>query len=155
LFGSIAGTSFWIAMADTTQAQERPVYRNIHVSQIIGYRLPPAGIVSILHRVSGALMFLLLPFVIWLFDVSLTSEISYERFTSTFVAGLGWLPGWFMKLVALALIWAYLHHFIAGIRHLWMDVAHTVSKEEGYLSAISTLASSGLLTLILGFKLFF
>ena len=142
-------------MADTTQTQKRPVFRNIHITQIVGYRLPPAGIVSILHRVSGVLMFLLLPFVIWLFDVSLTSEISYERFTSTFVAGLGWLPGWFMKLVALALIWAYLHHFIAGIRHLWMDVAHAVSKEEGHMSALSTLASSGLLTLILGFKLFF
>ena len=142
-------------MADTTQTQKRPVYRNIHVSQIVGYRLPPAGIVSILHRVSGVLMFLLLPFVIWLFDVSLTSEISYERFTSTFIAGLGFLPGWFMKLVALALIWAYLLHFIAGIRHLWMDATHSVSKEEGHLSAISTLASSSLLTVVLGFKLFF
>jgi succinate dehydrogenase / fumarate reductase cytochrome b subunit len=141
-------------MADTTQTQERPVYRNIHVSQIGSYRLPPAGIVSVLHRVSGALLFLLLPFLIWLFDVSLTSEISYERFTSTFVAGLGVLPGWFMKLVALALIWAYLHHFLAGIRHLWMDVAHTVSNEEGRLSAISTLVSSAGLTLVLGFKLF-
>jgi succinate dehydrogenase / fumarate reductase, cytochrome b subunit len=142
-------------MADTTQTKKRPVYRNIHVSQIVGYRLPPAGIVSILHRVSGVLLFLLLPFVIWLFDVSLTSELSYERFTSTFVAGLGFLPGWFMKLVALALIWAYLLHFIAGIRHLWMDATHSVSKEEGHLSAISTLASSSLLTVILGFKLFF
>jgi succinate dehydrogenase / fumarate reductase, cytochrome b subunit len=142
-------------MADTTQNQKRPVYRNIHVSQIVGYRLPPAGIVSILHRISGVLMFLLLPFVIWLFDVSLTSEISYERFSSTFVAGLGFLPGWFMKLVALALIWAYLLHFIAGIRHLWMDATHSVSMEEGHLSAISTLASSSLLTVVLGFKLFF
>jgi succinate dehydrogenase / fumarate reductase, cytochrome b subunit len=142
-------------MADTTQTKKRPVYRNIHVSQIVGYRLPPAGIVSILHRVSGVLLFLLLPFVIWLFDVSLTSELSYERFTSTFFAGLGFLPGWFMKLVALALIWAYLLHFIAGIRHLWMDATHSVSKEEGHLSAISTLASSSLLTVILGYKLFF
>ena len=142
-------------MADTTQTQKRPVYRNIHITQIVGYRLPPAGIVSILHRVSGVLMFLLLPFVIWLFDVSLSSESSYERFTSTFVAGLGWLPGWFMKLVALALIWAYLHHFIAGVRHLWMDVTHSVSLEQGRISAWVTLASSGVLTLALAVKLFF
>ena len=142
-------------MADTTQQQERPVYRNIHITQIVGYRLPPAGIVSILHRASGVLMFLLLPFVIWLFDVSLSSEISYERFTSTFVAGLGWLPGWFMKLVALALIWAYLFHFIAGVRHLWMDVTHSVSLEQGRISAWVTLASSGVLTLALAVKLFF
>ena len=122
-------------MTDTTQAKKRPVYRNIHITQIVGYRLPPAGIVSILHRVSGVLMFLLLPFVIWLFDVSLTSEISYERFTSTFVAGIGWLPGWLMKLVALALIWAYLFHFIAGVRHVWMDVTHSVSLVQGRISA--------------------
>ena len=141
-------------MADTTQSRNRPVYRNIHVTQIVGYRLPPAGIVSILHRVSGALMFLLLPFVIWLFDVSLTSEISYERFTSAFVAGLGFLPGWFMKLVALALIWAYLHHFIAGVRHLWMDMTHSVSLAQGQMSAWITLGASAVLTLALAFKLF-
>jgi len=142
-------------MADTTQVQKRPVFRNIHVSQIVAYRLPPAGIVSILHRVSGVLMFALLPFVIWLLDVSLTSEISYERFTSTFVAGVGFLPGWFMKLVALALIWAYLHHFIAGVRHLWMDMTHSVSLEQGRISAWITLASSAVLTLALAMKLFF
>jgi succinate dehydrogenase / fumarate reductase cytochrome b subunit len=141
-------------MADTTQDQERPVYRNIHVSQIVAYRLPPAGIVSILHRVSGALMFLLLPFVIWLFDVSLTSEVSYERFTNAFVAGVGVLPGWFMKLVALALIWAYLHHFIAGVRHVWMDLTHSVSLAQGRVSAWITLVSSGVLTLALAMKLF-
>jgi succinate dehydrogenase / fumarate reductase cytochrome b subunit len=142
-------------MADTTQSKERPVYRNIHVTQIVGYRLPPAGIVSILHRVSGALMFLLLPFVIWLFDVSLTSEVSYERFSSTFVAGVGFLPGWFMKLVALALIWAYLMHFIAGVRHLWMDMTHSVSMAQGQSSALVTLGASAVLTVALGLKLFF
>ena len=142
-------------MADTTQTKKRPVYRNIHITQIVGYRLPPAGIVSILHRVSGVLMFLLLPFVIWLFDVSLSSEVSYERFTSTFVAGLWFFPGWFMKLVALALIWAVLHHFIAGVRHLWMDTTHSVSLDQGRISAWVTLVSSALLTLVLGVKLFF
>ena len=119
------------------------------------YRLPAAGVVSILHRASGMLMFFLLPFIVWLFDVSLTSEISYGRFTSVFVAGAGFLPGWFFKLVALALIWAYLHHFIAGVRHLWMDVTHAVSLEFGRQSAIFTLGASGLLTAVLGLKLFF
>ena len=139
-------------MADTLK--ERPVYRNIHVSQIVAYRLPPAGIVSILHRVSGALMFLLLPFVIWLFDNSLTSEISFDRFASVFTAGAGFLPGWFIKLVCLGLIWAYLHHFIAGVRHLWMDMTHSVSKEQGHGSAVITLALSSLLTVALAAKLF-
>ena len=132
----------------------RPTYRNIHVTQILKYRLPPAGIVSILHRVSGALMFLLLPFIVWLLDVSLTSEITFEQYTAAFTAGIGFVPGWFVKLVALALIWAYLHHFIAGVRHLWMDMTHSVTKEQGHSSAIVTLASSVLLTVALGAKLF-
>mgnify|MGYP003484895813 FL=1 len=140
-------------MAENTQ-QQRPVYRNIHVSQIIAYRLPPAGIVSILHRVSGALMFLLLPFVIWLMDVSLSGEVSYERFTNTFVAGIGWLPAGLVKLVVLGLIWAYLHHAIAGLRHLWMDATHSVSKQQADLSAKITLGLSLLLTALLGAKLF-
>jgi succinate dehydrogenase / fumarate reductase cytochrome b subunit len=139
-------------MAET--ARQRPVYRNIHFTQIVGYRLPPAGIVSILHRVSGALMFLLLPFVIWLFDTSVSSEISFDVFASAFAAGLGVLPGWFVKLVALALIWAYLHHFIAGVRHLWMDATHSVSLAQGRGSALFTLIASVLLTLALGAKLF-
>jgi succinate dehydrogenase / fumarate reductase cytochrome b subunit len=139
-------------MADSPKA--RPEFRNIHVSQIAKYRLPPAGIVSILHRVSGALLFLLLPFIVWMFDNSVTSEISYERFTAVFVAGIGFIPGWFVKLVALALIWAYLHHFIAGLRHLWMDATHAVTREFGHSSALFTLASSVALTLLLGAKLF-
>ena len=118
------------------------------------YRLPLAGVVSILHRASGAIMFLLLPFIIWMFDTSLSTEISYERFTSAFVAGIGVLPGWMIKVVALALIWAYLHHFMAGVRHLWMDMTHSVSKEQGRSSAIFTLASSVVLTVLLGAKLF-
>ena len=135
--------------------KERPVFRNIHVSQIVAYRLPPAGIVSILHRVSGVVMFLLMPFIIWMFDASVTSEISYSQFRAAFAAGVGFLPGWFLKLVVLGLIWAYLHHLIAGLRHLWMDATHAVTKEFGHLSAIVTLALSVALTLALGFKLFF
>ena len=132
----------------------RPVFRNIHVSQIVAYRLPPAGIVSILHRVSGALMFVLMPFIIWLFDTSLSSEISYERFTAAFTAGIGPVPGMLVKLVTLGLIWAYLHHLIAGVRHLWMDMTHSVTRQQGHSSAIVTLASSVVLTALLGAKLF-
>ena len=118
------------------------------------YRLPAAGWVSILHRVSGLILFLLLPFVVWLFDVTLSSEITYERFTSAFIAGIGFVPAWFLKLVVLALIWSYLHHFIAGVRHLWMDATHSVSLSQGRTSAVFTLAAGGVLTLVLGAKLF-
>jgi succinate dehydrogenase / fumarate reductase, cytochrome b subunit len=132
----------------------RPVFRNIHVSQIVSYRLPPAGIVSILHRISGALMFVLMPFIIWLFDTSLSSEVSFERFSAAFTVGIGFVPGVLVKLVTLALIGAYLVHFFAGIRHLWMDMTHSVSKEQGHSSALFTLVGSAVLTVLLGAKLF-
>ena len=140
-------------MADTLK--QRPEFRNINaVSDLPNYRLPIAGIVSILHRVSGLLMFVLLPFIIWMFDTSLTSEVSFDAFRSVFIAGVGFVPGWFFKLVALAIIWAYLHHWLAGIRHIRMDVKHTVTKEQGKSSAQIVLAISLTLTVLLAAKLF-
>lgn len=134
---------------------KRPEFRNINaLSDLPTYRLPAAGWVSILHRISGVLMFLLMPFIIWMFDTSVSSEISFAKFAAIFTVGLGILPGWVMKLVVLGLIWAYLHHFIAGVRHLWMDINHAVSKEFGKSSALTTLTLSIALTLILGAKLF-
>lgn len=134
---------------------KRPEFRNINAfTDLPGYRLPVAGIVSILHRVSGALMFLLMPFIIWMFDTSISSELSFARFTSVFNIGVGLVPGWFFKLMALAIIWAFLHHLIAGLRHLWMDMRHAVSKEFGKSSAVFTLALSVGLTVVLGAKLF-
>ena len=132
----------------------RPVYRNIHVTQLASYRLPLAGWVSILHRISGALMFVLLPFAIWMFDTSLSSEASFEQFAGLFAFGVGGVPGWFFKLVAFALIWAYLLHFCAGLRHLWMDATHAVGLEFGRHSALAAIGLSTLLTLVLGAKLF-
>jgi succinate dehydrogenase / fumarate reductase, cytochrome b subunit len=137
-------------MAEMTK--QRP--GTMRLVDALKYRLPLAGVVSILHRVSGAIMFFLLPFIVWLFDNSVTSEISYDTFTSAFAAGIGFVPAWFVKLVVLALIWSFLHHFIAGIRHLWMDMTHSVTKELGHMSAVSTLISSLGLTVLLGAKLF-
>ncbi|HSI52566.1 MAG: succinate dehydrogenase, cytochrome b556 subunit [Ramlibacter sp.] len=140
----------------TELAKKRPEFRNINaLTDLPSYRLPAAGIVSILHRVSGVLMFVLMPFIIWMFDTSVSSEISFAKFRAAFNVGLWFIPGFLVKLVALALIWAYLHHFIAGLRHLWMDVSHAaVTKEFGSKSAVFTLAASVLLTLVLGAKLF-
>ena len=140
----------------TSSAKKRPEFRNINAfSDLPSYRLPIAGIVSILHRISGFIMFILMPFIIWMFDSSISSEISFAKFKSAFNVGLLGLPGVLWKLVALALIWAYLHHFIAGLRHLWMDTHHdAVSKEFGNSSAKLTLAVSIGLALVLGAKLF-
>ncbi len=134
---------------------KRPEFRNINAfKDLTTYRLPAAGWVSILHRASGLLMFLLLPLIVWLFDTSVSSEISFGRFSAAFTAGIGFVPGWFFKLVVLAIIWAYLHHLTAGIRHLYMDMRHAVTKEFGKSSAIVTLVLSIGLTLALGAKLF-
>jgi succinate dehydrogenase / fumarate reductase cytochrome b subunit len=140
----------------TELAKKRPEFRNIHaLTDLPSYRLPAAGWVSILHRVSGVLMFVLMPFIIWMFDASISSEFSFAKFRSVFNNGVGFVPGFFFKLVVLALIWAYLHHFIAGLRHLWMDVSHAaVSKAFGMTSAKVTLVASLVLTFLLGLKLF-
>jgi succinate dehydrogenase / fumarate reductase cytochrome b subunit len=134
--------------------KRRPVYRNLHIKQITTYRLPAAGWASILHRASGAALFLLLPFAIWLFDTSVTSEVSYERFTAAFGAGVWGLPGWFVKLVAFALLWAYFLHFCVGLRHVWMDVTHDVGLAFGRVSALVAIALGTLVAFALGAKLF-
>jgi succinate dehydrogenase / fumarate reductase, cytochrome b subunit len=134
-------------------AKKRPEFRNINAfKDLPTYRLPAPGIVSILHRISGVLMFVLLPLIIWLFDTSVSSEISFARFRNAFENGIG---GVLLKLVVLSLIWAYLHHFIAGVRHVWMDLSHkAVSKQFGFASAKFTLVASLVLTVLLGAKLF-
>ena len=84
-------------MADLEAAPgDRPKFTNIHVTQIIAYRLPLAGMVSILHRVSGAALFLALPLLLYLFDKSLSSEISFVTFREV-------TAHWLVKLVLLAL----------------------------------------------------
>ena len=140
----------------TTVAKKRPEFRNINAfTDLPGYRLPLAGIVSILHRVSGAIMFVLMPLIIWMFDTSISSEISFGKFKAAFSVGMLGLPGIIWKLAVLALIWAYLHHSIAGLRHLWSDTHHSaVTKQFGKTSALVTLVLSIGLTVVLGAKLF-
>ena len=134
-------------LAGKSGPRARPQYRNIHVSQILQYRLPLAGLVSILHRISGALMFLALPFLLWLFDLSLISEISYGR-----LAALA--SGALVKLVLLALCWALLHHLVTGIRHLLLDLHVGIEKEAAARSAVLVYLVSLPLTLAAGLKLF-
>jgi succinate dehydrogenase / fumarate reductase cytochrome b subunit len=127
--------------------KSRRQFRNIHVTQIVQYRLPLAGVISILHRISGFLMFLLLPFVLYLLDKSLMSEISFE-----YLKGIA--SHWFVKLVILALAWAYLHHFCAGIRHLLMDTHMGLDKDSARKTSIGVFAVSLPLTALVALKLF-
>ncbi len=133
-------------MSDSLKTS-KPEFRNIHITDIARYRLPLAGILSILHRASGALMFVLLPFILLLLDKSLMSEISFEYFK-------GIVSHWFIKLIILALCWAYLHHLCAGIRHLFMDIHFGLNKEQAKKSAAIVLAISLPLTALVALKLF-
>jgi len=129
-------------------AAKRPVYRNIHVTQILGYRLPVAGIVSILHRISGALMFLIgLPLIIWLFQESLISELGFERFRTAVANPL-------VKVVLLGMIWAFCHHLVAGVRYLLLDNHVGLEKEAAANSAKAVIGISLALTLALAGALF-
>jgi succinate dehydrogenase / fumarate reductase cytochrome b subunit len=110
--------------------------------------MPLAALVSILHRISGAAMFLVgLPLVLYLFQQSVVSELSFERYRE-FVAN----P--FVKLVLVGIIWAYLHHLLAGVRHLLMDLDVGVDKAAGRTSAAIVLAVSLALTVIFAAKVF-
>ncbi|MGP1693514.1 MAG: succinate dehydrogenase, cytochrome b556 subunit [Giesbergeria sp.] len=140
----------------TETAKKRPEFRNINAfTDLTTYRMTAAAWTSILHRASGAVMFLLLPLVIWFFDTSVSSEVSFERFTSAFSSGLGIVPGWLLKLVSLGLIWGYLHHMFAGIRHLIMDIDHhAVNNQFGKTSGLTAIGLAIVLTLLLGARLF-
>lgn len=134
-------------MSDSSLKPRRE-FKNIGIWQVARYRLPLAGKVSILHRVSGVLLFLALPLVILpLFERTLISEIGFDNFKEI-------VSNPVVKLILLALIWGYLHHFCAGIRFLFLDMHVGLEKDASRKSAASVLVVSLLLTLVFGLKLF-
>jgi len=106
-------------------------------------RLPVPALVSILHRVSGAVLFLLLPFLLYLLHASLGSPDSYVRLRAVIEQPL-------VKLVLIGLLWAYLHHFCAGIRFLALDVHWGIELQPARRNAWAVLAVSLVLTAALG-----
>lgn len=127
--------------------KSRPEFRNIHVTQIVAYRLPPAGLVSIMHRISGAALFLLLPLLLWLFELSLASELSYIRLQQFASNG-------FAKLILLGVCWAFLHHFVAGVRYLALDLHIGADKATANATALWVYFVSLPLTALAALKLF-
>ena len=123
-------------MAEMT-IKKRP--KNLDLTTI---KLPLPGKVSILHRVSGAGLFLCFPVLLWLFGASLTSPDSFASFKAVFAT----LPA---KVVLAGLIWAFIHHFCVGIRFLLLDLHIGIEKEAARQSAGVVLAVSIPLTLIL------
>jgi succinate dehydrogenase / fumarate reductase cytochrome b subunit len=126
----------------------RKTFRNISVPQILSYRLPPAGQISILHRISGAMLFLALPIIILpLFAMSFVSQAGFDA-----IAVISDMV--IVKLILLVLIWGYLHHFCAGIRYLVLDLHIGLDKVSAQRSARVVLGVSLALTIVFGLKLF-
>lgn len=119
-------------------AQKRPKHLNLF--QI---KLPVGGVASILHRVSGFALFLLLPLLIWMLELSLASPESHEALRGILAHPLA-------KLVIIGLIWAFLHHFFMGIRILLIDLHIGVARQPARATAIAVLVVSLSLTAVLG-----
>jgi succinate dehydrogenase / fumarate reductase, cytochrome b subunit len=122
-------------------ARKRPKYLNL-----VQIRLPLAGFASILHRVSGAGLFLMLPLLIWLLDLSLVSAEGYAKLMALVAHPL-------LKLILIGLLWAFLHHFFMGIRILLLDIHIAIDKVPSRRTAIAVMAVSLALTALLGAKL--
>lgn len=134
-------------MSDSA-TKPRPQFRNLSVSQLLSYRLPLAGRASILHRASGALLFICIPLVLLpLFALSVTSPESFAQMRE-------WVSNPLCKLLLLVLIWGFLHHFCAGIRYLILDLHIGNDKHSAQKSAGVVFGVSLGLTVVFGLKLF-
>ena len=120
----------------------RPIYLNL-----LRLHLPITGWVSILHRLSGALLFFLLPLMVWGFAFTLTSEAGFAR-----VVAWGSTP--FSKLLTLALVWAFAQHFFSGLRHLAMDSHWGVSLKSARRSSLAVLLAAGSIVVLAAWGLF-
>jgi succinate dehydrogenase / fumarate reductase cytochrome b subunit len=127
-------------MAGTATKKKRP--KNLDLKTI---RLPLSGILSIIHRISGAGLFLLLPVLLWLLQSSLTSA-------ETFVVVKGVVANPLVKIILFGLLYLYLHHFCSGIRYLLLDLHQGVDLVSARLSSKIVFAVSIVLTLIIGAK---
>ncbi|MET0918924.1 MAG: succinate dehydrogenase, cytochrome b556 subunit [Burkholderiales bacterium] len=122
--------------------KQRPVYLDLP-----RIRLPLPGIISILHRASGALLFLAgIPLLLYGVAGSLASPEAYAEMKTSFAHPVA-------KLVLVGIIWAYLHHFCAGIRYLLLDIHRGIELEPARRSSAVVLVLSLALTLILGARL--
>ena len=131
----------------TAEKAPRPKFRNLSLPLLLTYRLPLPGVVSIMHRISGAALFLMLPLLLWLFDLSLMSELSFERLR-------GITANFLLKILLVFLIWGFFHHLAAGIRYLLLDLHIGIDLKSARASAMAVYAVSLPLTLIAALKVF-
>jgi succinate dehydrogenase / fumarate reductase, cytochrome b subunit len=123
-------------------ARARPKYYDLNL-----LNLPPPGLVSIFHRITGVAMFLfLIPLFLWVLQTTLASESGFAQWKSYFAMPL-------VKLLVLGFIWAYVHHFLAGIRYLLLDVHIGIQKEPARASAVWVLGGGLVLTALIGVRI--
>ena len=125
-------------MPDLAAKKKRPLWYNLSP-----LNLPVPGLVSIFHRASGVLLFAGLIWFLFLLDMSLASEAGFARLR----AYLGHVP---VKVAMLVLLWAYLHHLCAGVRHLFLDIDMGVGLGAARASAFAVFVVSLALTATLG-----
>ena len=134
-------------MGQSPQKAQRAEFRNIGISDLRNYRLPLAGKLSILHRISGLGLFFFLPLIMALIVSVFTSEQKFAMAHSVLANPL-------VKIIVLGLIWAIMHHAVAGIRYILMDMHYKVSKEGGRQTAVVVFVVSLVLTALFAVKLF-
>jgi len=128
-------------MPDLAAKKKRPLWYNLSP-----LNLPVPGLVSIFHRVSGVLLFLGLVWFLFLLDMSLASEAGFAHFRAYVAHPV-------VKVSMLVFLWAYLHHFCAGIRYLFLDIDKGVDLPAARVSSYAVLAVSVTLTVLFGAKL--
>lgn len=128
-------------MPDPAAKKKRPLWYNVSP-----FNLPLPGLVSIFHRISGALLFLGLAWFLFLLEMSLSSEAGFAHFKAYVAHPL-------VKLALLGFLWAFLHHFCAGIRYLFLDIDRGIALAPARRSAFAVLVVSLALTAVLGARL--
>jgi succinate dehydrogenase / fumarate reductase cytochrome b subunit len=131
-----------MAALDRPVVKPRPVYLDL-----VAIRQPLPAVVSILHRISGALLFLVgIPALLWGVQLTLASPEAFGAWKSAMAQPLA-------KLVALALAWAYLHHLLAGVRHLMLDLHIGLDLPAARRSSALVLVAALLLTALVAVRL--
>lgn len=118
--------------------RRRPVFLNLLV-----LRLPVGGVVSILHRITGVLLVLLIPVALYALDRSLSDPDYFQLFRN-------WMGLWWGKLLVLLVLLILIQHFLSGLRHLALDIDLGIDKQTAKLTAWLTFA--GTLILLAGFQ---
>lgn len=120
----------------------RPIFLDL-----VRIRLPLPGWVSILHRVSGVLLFLALPLGVWALSLSLSGAAGFYRVQA-------WIAHPLARLALLVLVWALAHHFFAGLRHLALDMDRGLGLRSARRSSLAVLLGTGAATLAAAWVLF-